>query len=241
MKKRVAALIAVLALCLAAVPQAALADAAVGLGVETTSGAAGSDVSVVVALDSCTGLDSLQFRLNYDPAALTLNEAEAGPLLSGGLIVINTDEEGLIRVAYASAYGLTESGIALQLSFTPLTDAGGAVTVSEALATRVDEAFVQTKAYLRITDGGIQGTSGSMPDPIATPWIAETPLPSATPESAPTQAPTQTPQTGADADMPEPSGIPFFKSPAALAAAGAALVILAILIVVLAGRRGRKK
>ena len=185
----------VMAACLTigAFAQRALAEDEVVLAVDTVAGAAGETVDVTVNVSNALRLDSIQFRVNYDQQALHLVEAVPSELTqSSGILVTNTEVDGLVQVAFACAYGLEQNGSVLTLRFEVLTDTGSAVTISDVLATKVDAELSQYKVYLAITDGGVQVGEASLPESAATPWIPEspTPEPTATPEV--TDAPPET-------------------------------------------------
>lgn len=170
---------------------------------------AGKSVTVPVYVDNALDMDSIQFRLNYDLATLKLEKAEIGEALNNdGLYVINTDEEGLVAMAYANARGLTQpGGEALRLTFSQYNDHGSAIIVSAAFASRYDAATdIQTKTFTGVTDGGVYvGENGSVPEPVTTPWPVETPVPTPTPAPTPTPVPTATP---APTPVPTPEPTP---------------------------------
>lgn len=192
MKRTLLILIALLLAVSLAAPARAHAEEedSVRLQVDTVAGEAGKQVDLPVQLSDCAGVDSAQFNLNYDSAALEFVSMTPGDLFAAQYTVINADEPGCVRVACASALGLTGAGTIMTLRFRLLTDAGSAVTISDGIITRVDADYNQTTAYVAITDGGITPGTAPMPAPVVTPWVPATPVP--TPAPTPTQAPTPT-------------------------------------------------
>lgn len=242
-----------MALCLlfAAAPfsSGALAEESlIALTVETASAQQGDSLTVSVQVANPGGMDSLQFALNYDPAALSVLEVFPGEMTKGGLIVYNTEVSGVVQAAFASALGITEGGVLLTVRFQVLTAAGSPVLLTDALASRVDDSFVQTKAYLSVTDGGVSVGGAPLPAISVTPWPVETPAPTPTPEPTPTPTPTpyeiesvasETPVSG----TPEPAPEAASGGSAAplLIAAGAALLVIAALILLLSSLERRRK
>ena len=180
--------------------------------VPEVNGTAGKNVSVTISVSNAHEMDSLQFRLNYDLACLKLEKAEAGSLLeNNGLYVINTDEEGLVALAYASADGLARTmGDVLTLTFKPYNDYGSALTLSGVYASRYNERDGQSKAYVAVEDGGVCfGQNGSVPEPVITPWPVETPIPTPSPTPSPTPLPTAAPSPTPE-PTPEPTPATVF-------------------------------
>lgn len=242
--KRFPAALAALCAFLALAWPAALAEGEIGLTVDTVTAEPEGQAVVAVSVAGAAGLDSLQFRVNYDSEALRLAaEPAVGELLAGGLTAVNTDTAGLVVFAFASAEGLTEDGAALMLTFDVLTEAGSAVVLTDVLASTVDADLVQHKAYVTLENGGVAvGEDGQVPDPVVTPWPVETPTPTPaptptpTPTPAPTEAPTPaptpapwTPQGGTQADL------------LVLGLGGLLLVTLLVLLILLAVRRASAK
>lgn len=168
---------------------AARAEGEVSLTVATTKAAAGDTVSLPVSIENGEGLDSLEFRINYDPAVLEFVRLQNGDVFESEFLISNPSEAGLVRVAAISAYGLTVSGTVLTLEMRVLTDAGSAVTLTDVRGTLVDpdNNFAQSKAYFLLADGGVAAPDGLLPAAHVTPWIAETPVPVETPMPAAVQ------------------------------------------------------
>ena len=199
-----AALLAACVLLLTA--SAALADdERIVVSVQQVQGSTEGNVALSVDLSGCRDMDSLQLRLNYDQTALRLVSAEIGALLDGeedgtSLYIINADNPGVVALAYAGRDGLTGEGTALTLTFAPYTDQGSAVVATDVLATRYHAASgEQSKAFVSVQNGGVYvGESGTIPDPVVTPWPEETPTPSPSPTPVPTPEPiVETTATGA--------------------------------------------
>lgn len=144
---------------------------------------------VPVYLEGSAGVDSIQFDLNYDPAALSVVSVTPGDLFMAEYVVYNADEPGRIRIACADALGLEGDGTLLTVRFSVLSKSGSALTATNGIITRVDADYQQTKAYVSLEDGGVSVGGGAIPAALVTPWIPETPVPTPTPEPTPTIAP----------------------------------------------------
>ena len=176
----------------ALIPASALAaegNESVTIVIGTASTQSGEQADIPVYLKDCAGVDSIQFDLNYDPAALTVVSVTPGDLFLAEYVVYNTDEPGRIRIACADAQGLKGDGTLLTVRFTAQSAAGSALTSTSGVITRVDADFNQTKAYVSLEDGGVSIGTGAIPAALVTPWIPETPPPTPTPEPTPTVVP----------------------------------------------------
>lgn len=190
--KRVFLLLTVLLLAVSlTAPKRALAEEAdsVLISIGTVTGETDSQVDLPVTLSQCKSVDSVQFDLNYDSAALAFLSMTPGELFAAQYTVINTDVPGRIRVACASALGLEGAGTLMTLRFQVLSDTGSAVTVSSGIVTRVDEAYNQSTALVSIADGGVAIGTAPLPAPVVTPWVPATPVPSPTPTPEVTATP----------------------------------------------------
>jgi len=183
-------------------PKRALAEEAdsVLISIGTVTGETDSQVDLPVTLSQCKSVDSVQFDLNYDSAALEFISMTPGDLFTAQYTVINADVPGRIRVACASALGLEGAGTLMTLRFRVLSDTGSAVTVSSGIVTRVDEEYNQSTALVSITDGGIAIGTAPLPAPAVTPWIPATPVPS----PSPTPEVTATPEITQAPDLASP-------------------------------------
>lgn len=223
------------ALILAAlIPAYALAEGneSVTISIGTASAEADAQVDVPVYLKNCAQVDSIQFDLNYDPAALSVVSVTPGDLFLAEYVVYNADEPGRIRIACADALGLKGDGTLLTVRFTALSAAGSALTVTGGVITRVDADYQQTNAYVTLEDGGVSSGAGAVPAALVTPWIPETPPPTPTPE--PTASPVPEPDALA---QPVDSGLPETPAPSAADAAVDPLsyVVVAVLFLILIG------
>ena len=203
--------------------------------VDTVGAESGKDVDVSVLLGNCDGVDSVQFDLNYDADALKLVSVTFGGLFSAS--EYNDAEAGRVRVACANALGLTHAGTLLTLRFTATGETGSAVTVTNAIVTRVDANYVQSIAFASAENGGVTIGGASLPAAKVTPWIpaTATPTPSPTPTPTNTPTPSPTPTTALTAALVMAQRIP----PVTYAVIGA-LVILLIVILSLAAAKRRK-
>ena len=174
----------------------ALAEGEISINVSEEKAAKDDEVTVRIDLDNCAGMEAIQFTVSYDKNAVQLISASAGDILESGISEFNTYDPGVVRFAFACAYGLEkDSGTAVSLVFRLTRDSGSAVSVSDGMAWRYDRTDGESKAYLVLKDGGIStDVSGGIPDPVNTPWIPETPTPSPSPTPSPTPGPTETPE-----------------------------------------------
>ena len=227
-----------LAVALAAPAKAyAVEEDVVRIQLDTVTGEAGKQVDLSVQLSNCAGVDSAQFDINYDSAALEFVSMTPGDLFAAQYTVINADTPGRIRVACASALGLSGAGTLMTLRFRLLTDAGSAVTISNGIITRVDASYNQTTALIAITDGGITVGTAPLPAPVVTPWVPATPIPSPTPTPSLSPSPAASSETAETQATNSPEVI---SEPAALSATVyyvgggllLAVVVLATIVVV---------
>lgn len=222
--------------------QARAEEGSVFIRVETAEGTLGQETDLAVTLENCAGVDSVQFDLNYDAAALQVVSMTPGDLFHAEYTIANLDEPGRVRIACASALGIGDAGRLLILRFRALTNTGSAVTITNGIVTRVDAEYNQSAAYVSIENGGITVGGAPLPEAAVTPWIPETPAPTPTPVPTPSPTPVQT-QTAAPAEIStlqqeEPNtaqtGIP---TAAYFVAGGLALVIILIVSIAAAKRK----
>ena len=209
--------------------------------VGTVSGENGAQVDLPVLLDSCIGVDSVQFDLNYDSAAIEFVSMTPGDLFAAQYTIANSDVPGRIRVACASALGLESAGTLLTLRFRVLSDAGSAVAITSGIVTRVDADYNQSIAYVSIQDGGIGAGEAPLPAPAVTPWVPTTPIPtpSPTPEITATPELTTAPElmtTAPEATAAPEEGI----SNTVYYVGGGLLVAVVALVIILLTRKNRK-
>ena len=233
----------VLALCLI-VPSAAFADGepVVLLTFGSATGEVGDEVDVPVLLSGCETVDSVQFDINYDPAALSIVSVTPGNLFPVEYCISNTAESGVVRLACACALGLEGDGTLLTIRFKILSETGSALTVTSRLAgsevTFIDADFNQYTAYLSLENGGVSVGAGTVPNPLVTPWapVSPSPTPSPTPTATPepTAAPTEQAATPApEAPAPSAGGM----DPFAYYVIGGLIALILIVVVVSAVRR----
>lgn len=222
--------------------QARAEETVVMIQVGTVSGENGDQIDLPVLLDQCAGVDSVQFDLNYDSAALEFVNMTPGDLFAAQYTIANSDVPGRVRIACASALGLEGAGTLLTLRFRLISDTGSAVSVTSGIVTRVDADYNQSKAYVAIQDGGVTAGTAALPAPAVTPWVPATPVPtpSPTPEITPTPELTAAPEPEAPATATSaPTGISGLN-PMVLYIGGGLLLAVVILVVILLSRRGRK-
>lgn len=222
--------------------QARAEEEIVLIQVGTVSGENGTQIDLPVLLDNCAGVDSVQFDLNYDSAALEFVTMTPGDLFAAQYTVANSDVPGRVRIACASALGLEGAGTLLTLRFRLLSDAGSAVTVTSGIVTRVDADYNQTGAYVAIQDGGISAGAAALPAPAVTPWVPATPVPtpSPTPEITATPEATAAPEAAAPAEATAAPTILSGLNPMVLYVGGGLLLAVVILVVILISRKSRK-
>ena len=205
----------------------------VSIQVGTVSGENGALADLPLLLDNCAGVDSVQFDLNYDSAALEFISMTPGGLFAAQYTVANSDVPGRVRVACAGALGLEGAGTLLTLRFRLLSETGSAVSVTSGIVTRVDADYNQTKAYVAIQDGGITAGTAPLPAPAVTPWVPATPVPtpSPTPEATATPEASATPEQATAA--PEAVAPPATGLSARVYYVGGGLLFAAVLLVVI--------
>ena len=227
-----------LAVTLAAPAHAHAEEESVGIQVGTISGEADGQIDLPVLLDKCAGVDSVQFDLNYDSAALQYVSMTPGDLFAAQYTVVNADVPGRVRVACASALGLENAGTLLTLRFRLLTETGSAVTITSGIITRVDADYNQSTAYVAITNGGVTVGASTLPAPAVTPWVPATPVPtpSPTPEATATPEPTQAPESASPEIVAPPAA-----GPTALVyyVGGGLLLAVVALVAIILLRRNR--
>lgn len=224
------------AVMLAAPARAHAEDASVLIHVDTVNILSGEEIDLPVRLADCAGVDSVQFDINYDGAALAFVSMTPGDLFAAQYTVVNADVPGRIRVACASALGLEGAGTIMTLRFRPLTDAGSAVTISSGIVTRVDADYNQSTAYVSIEDGGISISGAALPQPAVTPWIPASPTPTPSPEPTPMPEPEQTIAVPSEPAAPSAPSIPATT----LYIAGGLLLLVIVLAAVIFGSRRNK-
>ena len=148
--------------------------------------------------------------------------------------------QSLTALAKACADGLSADGTLATLTFEVLGETGSAVVLTDVLATTVDAARVQHKAYVTLQNGGVAvGEGAAVPEPVVTPWPVETPVPTPAPTPAPTATPIPSP-TPAPVLPPAPEGAP--PGGYLLLLLGALLIaVLTALLITLAVRRTRAR
>jgi len=178
--------------------------------VDTVDAQINDEVEISVNISNASTIDSIQFNLNYDPAALEYLSDMPGRLFPAEYCITNPDVPGCVRVAAASAYGLSADGAMLTITFLVLTDAGSAITLTDVEISRVKEDYTQDKIrdldfFMIKTDGGVTVAGMALPMPLVTPWLAPTPPPTPEPTPEPTEEPA--PVLTADSSMvtPQPS------------------------------------
>lgn len=237
MKRTLLFLLALLCAC-AMLPQAhaRAEEEPVMLQVGTVAGESGGEVDVPVLLGNCLGVDSVQLDLNYDADAVSLVLVTFNGLFT--LSEYNDSEAGRVRIACASALGLNQAGALVTLRFALKGESGSAVTITNAIVTRVDTDYNQSAAFIAVEDGGVTLGSAALPAAKVTPWLPPTPTPTPspvpTPTPSPTPAPTPTTAVSAALDLAR-------RIPAAAYIVTGALVLILILILTLTAAKQKKR
>ncbi len=245
MKKTLLLLAALLLIC---IPISAFAeeDAPVSITVLTADAAQDTQVDITIDLDACIGVDSVQFNLNYDPAALTVVKVEPGQLIPAEYCVYNKDEAGRVRVACACAEGMTQAGTLITIRFKTVMRTGSALTLTDGIVTRVDAEndYAQTQAYVALTNGGITIDGGAIPSAQVTPWIPATPPPTPTPTPEPTEPPqidaVQITPEATPFETPEPETQAMGEVGAVSYVVVAVLLALLIALIVIMAKRSHR-
>ncbi|NLI53987.1 MAG: hypothetical protein GX417_06610 [Clostridiales bacterium] len=241
MKRTLLVLTSLLAVVLVLFPAQALAEeGSVLIRVETADGAADGVVDIPILLEGCEGVDSVQFDLNYDGAALSFVSMTPGDLFAAEYTVFNAEVPGRIRVACAGALGLTGPGTLMTLRFRALNDVGSAMTVTSGIVTRVDAEYVQSEAYVSVENGGVTIDGAPLPEPAVTPWVPRTPVPALTPTPEPTPGATPEPTATASPVAAAPTSLGNIP-PKALIVIGALVLLAFVLIVSLLAAKRRKR
>ena len=232
--------------------QALAEEESVLLQVATVSGEVGATVDVVVSMTNCVGVDSTEFDINYDPAALSVVSVTPGDVFPAEYCTAYTGEPGKIGVACARALGFTGDGTLLTIRFEILSNTGSALAITSHLpasvegagteVTRVDADYNQSAALLTIENGGVTVGEAPLPAPLVTPWAPATPVP--TPSPTPTATPEATPaplQTEAQPDATATTAAQALSSlnPTILYVGGGLLAAIVVLVVVLISRKKR--
>ena len=223
--------------------QAHAEDESVMIQIDTVSGEAGGQIDLPVLLDNCAGVDSVQFDLNYDSAALEFVSMTPGDLFPAQYTVANSDVPGRVRIACASALGLEGAGTLLTLRFRLLGETGSAVAITSGIVTRVDADYNQTTAYVSIQDGGVTAGAAALPAPAVTPWVPATPVPtpSPTPEITATPEVTVAPESATPAEETAAPSVASSLSlnPMVLYIGGGLLLAVVVLVVILVARKNK--
>ena len=218
-------------------------ELAVRLSFGSASGEVGDTVDVPVLLSGCKGVDSIQLDFNYDPAALSVVSVTPGDLFPVEYFITNSAESGVVRLACACALGLENDGTLLTIRFKILADTGSALTVTSRLGGRevtyIDAEINQLTAYLSIENGGVSVGAGSVPLPVVTPWIPDSPLPTPSPTPTGSPEPTITVTLTEQTETPAPEAPAVSdKDPFAYYIIGG-LIMVIILIIITAVRLGK--
>lgn len=80
-------------------------------------GKSGSSLDVTVAVDGKSDIAAMQFAISYDSSALELKSAKLQGAYTGMLNALNTGENGMVRMAAASAYNVKGDGNVFKMVF----------------------------------------------------------------------------------------------------------------------------
>lgn len=243
MKRTLLSLSALLLAVLLIFPAYARAEEEVVLiQVGTVSGENGAQADLPIRLDSCAGVDSVQFDLNYDSTALEFVSMTPGDLFAAQYTIANSDVPGRVRIACASALGLEGAGTLLTLRFRLLSGTGSTVSVTSGIVTRVDADYNQSAAYVSIQDGGISAGEAPLPAPAVTPWVPATPVPTPSPTPEITATPEATAAPELMTTVPEATAAPEEGlSDTVYFVGGGLLLAVVALVVILLARKGKRR
>ena len=242
-------MVLLLAVWLAAPMRAHADDESVRIRVDTVEGEVGSTVDVQIWLLNCSGVDSAEFDVNYDPAALSLVSVTPGDIFPAQYCVSFTDIPGRISLACARALGFFGDGVLVIIRFQVLSDAGSALTLTTHLSgdaagkeiTRVDETdadYRQYSVWITLEHGGVSIGGAPLPAAALTPWIPATPIPTPTPEPAETATPEPTATLEAS---PAVLSNPLASLTPAVYYVGGGLLLAVVAFVILILLRNHKK
>lgn len=227
-------------------------EESVVLSVATVSAEAGSTVDVTVSLRNCVSVDSTEFDLNYDAAALSVVSVTPGDVFPAQYCIAYTEDPGVVRVACARALGFSGDGVILTIRFQLLGDVGSPLIVTSHLSgdlagkevTWVDEAsgdYEQYSAWVTVENGGVSVGDLPLPTSAVTPWVPATPVPtpSPTPEVTATPQEPSTPEVSASLSPAAPV-IAASLNPNLVYVGGGLLLAVVILVVVLVSSKKRR-
>lgn len=191
-------------------PTAQAAGSSAGLVFPHLSGEIGGAVLVPLHLETGGNeIGSIEVAVDYDPAVLKFQGAEAGPNLTGWFLAVNTPQSGQLAVSLASSQWLTQSSTILEFSFQILADSPQTTPVGLSRGV-VNEGGVSVS----LADGSVTivadlptATPTITPTPTATASATHTPTASPTATDTPTATPTGTPTATATAG-PSPTASP---------------------------------
>lgn len=245
------AVLSVLTALLLAASSAVFADGenVVSLSVATVDAGTDDTVTVPITILECASVDSVQFNLNYDSAALEVVSVNPGRIFPAEYVVSNTNEQNRIRFACIAPEGLSKGGEMVGVTFRVLGGAGSAVTLSDVVITAIDASYTQSESYISLTDGGVTVGGKALPAPVATPFIGKTPeptpspTPEPTPESTPVivETPAPAPAAAPETPAPEESSAQTGYLLPILLIATVAVLLIGILIVAVVNIRKKKR
>ena len=121
--KRIAALLMALCLVFQLVPAPAGAAESPAITVGSAEAYPGNSFYINIEATGLSNLASLDLEIYYDSENLTLSSVTNGSLLSGGLVSVNDETPGVIKLSAAWLSGISEDGRLLRLLFTVNSDA----------------------------------------------------------------------------------------------------------------------
>jgi hypothetical protein len=168
--KRVALLVAILL--------AVLAGSCLASTVTLTPSGSGVFVLEGKALQDVSGLD---IALSYDPAVLRSPRVDQGGLISGALMMSNTDDPGIIRIAAVRQGPVNGSGTIARITFTAATGQGGDGAISGLSVSTVSSAGSKSQLPTFIgassQDQGASSATTPSTSEVASPTAATAPPP----------------------------------------------------------------
>jgi hypothetical protein len=149
------------------------AGAGVALIAESKTATPGGTVQVPIRLDKAGKIVSMNFVLTYNPKVLKVNKVDAGPLLSGALFKLSTDQGdngssttfyiyGAAENELAMSQGFSGSGILANIEFQVIGVAGSSSTLafSEVTASDTAKSVTVTTSNGTVTVASATGPGG---------------------------------------------------------------------------------
>lgn len=130
-KFKMTGLMLVFFLLFTCIPCMVAAESGVSLRLVTEK--SGSSLNVTVAVDGDSNISAVQFVVSYDSSALKLESAQMQGAYSSMMSALNTNEQGIVRAAAASASAVQGDGNVFKMVFTVLKNTDTSLRLSDAV------------------------------------------------------------------------------------------------------------